>query len=101
MPPARTAINLESAQCADKTCVDLLLASFRQQHVGGQIAARQTTLEGLAHHVGMMAEGLATVLASAHHGIQVLIPEEGKLAEPVQPTLHHTADEIEIDHRAG
>ena len=97
MPANGTAINLEGANDAHKTGIDLLLAAFGEQHLGGQLAPGQAALEGFAHHVRVAAQSLATVLAPAHHRIQVLIPEQGELTEGVQPTLDQSPDEREID----
>jgi hypothetical protein len=62
-------INLEGAEDADKTGIDLRLAAFGEQHLGGQLAPWQAALEGFAHHVRVAAQSLATVLATAHHPV--------------------------------
>ncbi len=62
---------------------------------------KQTTRERLAHHVRVPAQRLAAFLAVAHHGIQVLVPEEGELAEPGQAALDQAPDQMEIDARVG
>src|SRR4051794_33152724 len=49
----------------------------------------------------MAAQGLATILTPAHHGVQVLIPEQGELTEGVQPALDQSPDEREINRRAA
>ena len=49
----------------------------------------------------MAAQGRATVLAPAHHSVQVLIPEKGELTEGVQPALDESADQGEIDLRTS
>jgi len=47
------------------------------------------------------AQSQATVLATAHHCIKVLIPEKGEFTEVDQPALDQSPDEIEIDLRTA
>jgi hypothetical protein len=96
-----TAINLEGANDAHEAGIDLLLAAFGQQHLGGQLAPGKAAPEGFAHHVRVPAQSLATVLPAAHHRVKVLIPEKGELTELVQTTLDQSSDEIEIDLRTA
>src|SRR6516164_4577353 len=81
--------------------VDFLLGAFREQHCRGELTSGQAAAQGFAHHLRVAAQGQAPILTAAHDSIQVLIPEQGELAESVEPTLYESADEREIDRRTA
>ena len=87
-----SAIDFKRAESADETVFDLFLAPFWKQHFRGQVPARQAALERLAHHLGMTPQRLPAVLASPRHGIQVLVPEQGELADPLQSALDDSCE---------
>src|SRR5206468_10199650 len=85
VPASGTAIDLEGAEHAHESGIDLRFAPFREQHGRSQLAAGQAAAEGFADHVRMAAQGLATVPPAPDHGVEVLIPKQGEFAERLQP----------------
>ena len=70
--------------------------SLGQKHLRRQFAARQTALERTANHLGVAARRSAPLLPPAHHGVEILIPEQGKFAEAFHAPQRQAADEVEI-----
>ena len=100
--PSRLAtVDLEGAQHAYEAGVDPLLTSCRQQRFRRQLPARQAAPERLADHFDVPPQRLRPLVPPAHDGIEVLIPEEGKLTEFLQAAANQGTDQLKIAPGVG